>query len=220
MHLYNVSLASSTVQIATHRVETSWEWYVIRAAGFVAVGLLVLLMISGIGQVTGLTYRFIEPVKAWMLHKALAFALCASIAVHVLFLLLDHFVPFSLLQVLVPFQSHYNNGTTVLGIPIGWAVSFGIMAMYGTVILVLSSLGWIDTKKGVWRKLHYLSYLVIFLVFVHALGTGSDLKYGTFRSVFLLLGFLVVLAVAGRLWRAGTLRKTAKPAKRSSRTEE
>ena len=219
MQLYNALFASSTVQIATHRVETSWEWYVIRAAGFVAVGLLVLLMISGIGQVTGFTYRFLEPVKAWMIHKALALALCASIVVHVLFLLLDHFVPFSLPQVLLPFLSHYNNGTSILGLPAGWAVTFGIVAMYGVVVLVLSSLGWIDTKRGIWRKLHYLSYLVILFVFIHALGAGSDLRYGTFRSVFLFLGFIVVLAVIGRLWRAGTLRKAPKQDRRS-RTEE
>lgn len=200
--------AASTVQIATNRVEASWPWYAIRAAGFTAAGLLILLMISGIGQVTGLTYRFLEPVKAWAVHKALAFALLGAIFLHVAFLIIDKYLPFSFAQVLVPFVSHYNNGTTLAGIALGSvAVALGIFAAYGVIIIVLSSLKWIDTKKHTWRWLHYLSYVVMLFVFLHALYTGSDLKYGTFRAFWILLGLIVVLAVVSRLDRAGTLKR-------------
>src|SRR6185369_1770871 len=121
--------ASSEAQIAATRAAASWQWYVIRAAGFTAAGLLFALMVSGIGQVTGLTYRFLEPIKAWALHKALAIALCGAIAVHALFLLFDHFVRFSPAQVLVPFVSHYSNHTTLLGLGLGGiAVALGILA--------------------------------------------------------------------------------------------
>jgi hypothetical protein len=71
-------LAVSSIHIATHRVASSWPWYIIRAAGFTAAGLIILLMLSGIGQVTGFTYRFIAPIKAWAIHKALALALCIA----------------------------------------------------------------------------------------------------------------------------------------------
>ncbi|HVV66924.1 MAG TPA: ferric reductase-like transmembrane domain-containing protein [Candidatus Saccharimonadales bacterium] len=203
--------ASSTVQIATQRVETSWEWYVIRAAGFVAAGLLLLLMISGIGQVTGLTYRLIEPVKAWMIHKAMALALCAAIFIHVFFLVVDHFIIFSIPQVAVPFLSHYNNGTTFMGLALGnLAVTFGILAMYGIVIIVLSSLGWIDTHKKIWRWLHYTGYAVILLVFLHGIFIGSDLKYGTFRLLWVLAGLILVLAIISRLRYAGSLKDGSK----------
>ena len=203
-------MASSTVQIATQRVQTSWQWYVIRAAGFVSAGLVLLLMISGIGHVTGLTYRLIEPVKAWMIHKAMALALCAAIFIHVLFILLDaHFVPFSLLQVMVPFLSHYNNGTTFAGLALGsLAVGFGVLATYGVIIIVLSSLGWIDTHKKTWRWLHYTGYAVVLLVFLHGLYIGSDLKYGTFRMAWIAAGLVLILAIISRLLRAGTLRRT------------
>jgi hypothetical protein len=201
-------LATSAVNIATQRVGASWPWYIIRGAGFVAAGLLILLMLSGIGQVTGIIYNFIEPITAWAIHKALAYALCVSIAVHAGFLLIDKYVHFSLLQVLVPFASHYNNGTKLGGVPLGaLAVTLGITAMYGIAIVIASSLGWIDTKKKAWRKLHYLSYAVAFLVFLHALYIGSDLKYGTFRKAWIAVGFIVALAVVVRLWRAGTVKK-------------
>lgn len=207
-HGLMTTFASSEVRIAASRVGSSWTWYVIRAAGFTAAGLLLLLMFSGIGQVTGLSYRFIEPIKAWAIHKALAFALCAAIVVHVIFLLIDHFLPFSLVQVLVPFKSQYSNGTTLLGVSLSSiAVALGILALYGVIIIVSSSLGWINTKKGAWRKLHYLSYFVMLAVFIHALGTGADIRYGTFRAVWMLIGLVLILAVISRVWRAGTLRR-------------
>jgi sulfoxide reductase heme-binding subunit YedZ len=201
-------LAVSSIHIATHRVASSWPWYIIRAAGFTAAGLIILLMLSGIGQVTGFTYRFIAPIKAWAIHKALALALCIAIVIHVSFLLIDHYVRFSLLQLFVPFLSRYNNKTQLLGLPLGWAaIAFGILAMYGVAIIVFSSLGWIDTKKRAWRKLHYLSYIVALFVFLHALTAGSDLEYGAFRAVWILLGLVVLAGIVARIFRSGSLKK-------------
>lgn len=201
--------ATSSLNIASQRVGSSWPWYIIRAAGFAASGLLVLLMLSGIGQVTGLTYRFIEPIKAWALHKAMALALCAAIVIHIGMLLLDHFVSFNIFQILIPFVSHYNNGTSFAGLALGGlAVTFGILAMYGVAVIVLSSLGWIDTRQKTWRWLHYVSYLVMLFVLLHGLFVGTDLKYGLFRAAWLGLGFLVVLGILSRLRRVGSLKKT------------
>lgn len=202
-----LNLATSTTQIVAQRFSTSWPWYIIRGAGFIAAGLVVLLMLSGILQVTGFIYRFIEPITAWAIHKALAIALCVSIAMHIGFLLIDNYVRFSPVQLLVPLESHYNNGTAFLGVALGsLSVSLGILAMYGIAIIVASSLGWIDTKKRAWKSLHYLSYVVAIFIFLHALYTGSDLKYGVFRLAWIGLGAVVILGILSRLWRAGTTR--------------
>jgi len=203
--VFNI-LADSQVQIAAQRVSTSWAWYVVRAAGFISVGLLILLMISGIGLVTGLTFRFFEPIKAWVIHRALALALCASVAIHVIFLLFDHFVPFSLVQVLVPFTATYKR-MTIHGLHVGslW-VALGILSMYGIVIVVLSSLSIIERNKGIWKKLHYVSYAVMLFIFFHALYLGSDLAYGLFRYAWLALGIFLLGMVMMRLYRAGTLK--------------
>lgn len=200
--------AASTVQIAAGRVAASWEWYVIRASGFVAAGLLILLMISGIGHVTGFTYRFLPPLKAWAVHKAMAYALLISIAVHGLFVLLDKYVPFSFFQIFIPFLNHYNNGTSLGGLALGsLAVSFGILAMYGIVLVVLTSLGMLDKKPSVWRRYHLVSYLVVLLVFLHGLYIGTDLKYGTFRGLWIGAGAILLMAVISRLARTGIIKK-------------
>lgn len=202
MGISTALLASGATHVIMQRVSSSWPWYVIRGSGFTAAGLLILLMLSGIGQVTGILYRFVEPIKAWAVHKAMAIALLLAIAVHGSFLLLDKFLPFSLGQILIPLNSTYNNNTMLWGLPLkALAVAFGIIAMYIIMIVVASSLGWIDTKTRRWRNLHYLNYVVILLVFLHALYAGSDLRYGIFREAWTAMFFVLLLAVFVRLWR-------------------
>lgn len=214
MHFVNIHLsylAISTVHIITQRLSISWQWYIVRAAGFTAAGLLILLMLSGIGQVTGYTYRYIEPIKAWAIHKALAIALIISILIHVGFLLAGNLVKFTLPEVTIPFLSNLNNGTKLLGLSLGWAaIAFGIIAMYGIFIIVISSLGIIHTKKKAWKRMHFLSYLVAVLVFFHALYTGSDLKYGVFRAFWIFLGIIVLVGILIRLRRVGTIKNKDK----------
>jgi DMSO/TMAO reductase YedYZ heme-binding membrane subunit len=174
----------------------------------VAAGLLILLMISGIGMVTGFTYRYFQPSKAWIIHRALGIALGISVAIHGIFLLLDNYIKFNILQVLVPFAATYKR-SHIFGLSVGSIyVALGILAMYAIAITLFSSLGWIDSKKGLWKKLHYLNYFIIFAVFFHALFTGSDFAYGVFRAGWIFIGLILLLAIFTRLWRAGTLRKS------------
>lgn len=187
---------------------SAFPWYVIRVSGLLGLGLMGLLMLSGIGQVTGLTYRFIEPLKAWAIHKAVALGLVAVIGIHVLFVLLDSFMPFSLKQILVPFTSSYTNGTTLLGLSLaGWAVGLGVLAMYAVVIIVSSSLGWIDSKKRAWHWLHYLSYFAMGATLLHAVTVGTEFKEGSWRFLLLAGTVVVLLGVISRLMRAGSLRR-------------
>lgn len=201
-------LADVGAQVATNRVANSWAWYVIRASGFVSVGLIFLLMLSGIGQVTGLTYKLWEPVKAWAIHKAMAIALCVSIAVHMLSLLLDHYVSFSIPQIVIPFLSDYSNGSRLFGASLSEiAIASGILAMYGVAVIVASSLGWIDTHKKRWRWLHYISYGVVLLALIHGLGAGTDLAHGFWRGFWLVLAAILGVGIFSRLRRAGTLKR-------------
>src|SRR5450830_605191 len=120
------------ISLALERIASSWPWYGVRAFGLLSAALLVLVILMGIGQVTGFTYRYIEPIKAWAIHRALALSLAVSIALHVLLLLIDKQMRFSIPQILVPFVNTYSNGTKLIGLPFGvLAVTFGILAMYG-----------------------------------------------------------------------------------------
>jgi branched-subunit amino acid transport protein len=161
--------------------------------------------------VTGLTYRFIAPLKAWAIHRAVALGLCGVIAVHVLTLLVDFYMPFPLKEVLVPFASHYTNNTPLFGRLLGmWGVALGIFAMYGLALIVASSLGWIDSHKKAWRWLHYLSYFVMAATLLHALIVGHEFREGSWRLLLLAGTVVVVLGVISRVMRAGSLRRSQK----------
>lgn len=196
----NLILADTALKLA-------WPWYVVRASGVVALALLLLVTISGIGMVTGLTYRFIEPLKAWTIHRAMAIALAVSTLVHMGFLLIDKFAPYSFANILIPFSVRYEH-SHLFGISVGSLYNaMGIIAAYLLAIVLISSLFIIDTKKKFWQWLHYLSYPLMVLVFFHALFLGTDFKHGAVRILWTLFGLVLLAALISRLRRAGTLHK-------------
>ena len=195
------------ITLALERFAGSWTWYGIRAAGWVAAILLVLTVLMGIGQVTGFTYRYIEPIQAWAIHKATSLALAVAIAIHIGLLLIDKYMHFSLAQILIPFTSNYNNGTKLLGLGLGsLAIAFGVLAMYGIALIVLTSLGWIDSKKEAWQKIHFISYLVALFVILHVLYSGTDVRSGWLRAIWIILALVVVAGFISRIRRSGSLK--------------
>lgn len=186
------------------RAKTSWVWYVTRASGLVAAVSLVILILSGIGQITGHTFKFLEPLTAWASHRALGIVFSISLVAHILGVVVDKFVPFSIWQVLVPWLSDYKP-VTVFGIHLGSLyIAFGVLSFYGTVLIMLTSLVWIEKKPYLWKISHLLSYLVMFFVFIHALYLGTDLVHGVLRWLWIVSGVFIVYASIARLWRAKT----------------
>jgi hypothetical protein len=196
---------SSLAQQAVTRTVNTWPWYVARGAGIVAAISLVILLLSGVGFITGHTFRFLEPVTAWASHRALGIVFGISILIHMAGLLFDHFAPFNLLNLLVPWSSNYKP-VTILGFNLGSLyVSLGVLAFYMVALITLYSLVWIDKKPYAWKLTHLLSYVVFIFVFIHALYLGTDLAGGFLRLVWIALGIGVFIAIIIRLWRAKTI---------------
>lgn len=189
----------------TKRTKSSWSWYLTRASGLVAAVSLVILMLSGIGQVTGVTFKFLEPLTAWATHRALGIAFCVSIFLHIFTLLFDHFIHFNIFHLFIPWLSDYKP-VTIFGLKLGSLyIALGVLALYGSVIVVISSLLWVDKKPYIWKIIHLLSYAVMLMVFVHALYLGTDLMHGWLRWLWIGVGIGVVIAIIHRLKRAKTL---------------
>ena len=192
---------SNVVVVRTH---SSWPWYLVRASGLVAGVSLVILMLSGIGSVTGHTFKFLEPLTAWATHRALGIVFIISVGIHMLGLLFDQFVSFNLLSLLVPWAAEYKQ-VTLFGIHFGSLyVALGVLSFYGALAIVLTSLFWIDKKPKIWKFLHIASYIVITLVFFHALMLGTDTGSGWIRLAWVTGGILVAAAAIARLKRVGT----------------
>jgi len=84
-------------------------------------------------------------------------------------------------------------------------VALGVLAFYGLILVVITSLLWIEKKPFLWKIIHLLSYLVMVFVFIHALYLGTDLASGLWRWVWIASGVIVAAAVVARLWRAKTI---------------
>lgn len=195
----------TVAQEISERAASSWPWYVTRASGFVAAGALFMLILSGIGLVGGSAFRFLEPLTAWASHRALGFIFGISVLIHMSSLLFDHFVPFNILDVLVPWLSNYKP-ISLFGFQFGSLfVALGVLAFYGVAAIIITSIVWVDKKPHTWKIFHLLSYLVLLFVFVHALYLGTDLAGGPLRLVWLALGLILALAILYRLWRAKTI---------------
>lgn len=194
----------TVAQRLTNRAKTSWPWYVTRASGLIAAAALVILIISGIGQVTGYTYKLLDPLTSWASHRALGITFGVAVLVHMFSLVFDKFVSFNLLQVLVPWLSDYRPAV-VFGWHVGslW-VALGVLAFYFCAVVIITSLIWVEKKPYTWKFIHLLSYLIILFVFVHALYLGTDLAHGFLRIVWWFFGLLIVLACLNRVWRAYT----------------
>jgi len=195
----------TVAQKLADRTKSSWSWYLVRGAGFVAAAALVVLMLSGMGLVTGFTFRFLEPLTAWATHRALGIVFGISILLHMLGLFFDHFAPFNLVQLLVPWVSDYKP-VTLFGVNVGSLyVALGVLAFYGVALVIITSLLWVEKKPYLWKLVHLLSYLVMIFVFIHALYLGTDLTHGVLRWAWIATGFGVAGVVLYRLWRAKTV---------------
>ena len=191
-------------QILTHLM-SAWPWYLTRASGFVAAFCLLLLMLSGIGFITGHTFLFLEPLMGWATHRSLGIALTVSLLIHMFVLLFDHFNSFSLDNLLVPFNSTYKT-LTIDYVSFGSLyLAFGIIAFYTIIIVMMTSVSWMDEKPTAWRLVHFLSYATMFLVFLHGLFLGTDLQDGALRWIWIVSGAILFGALVARVWRAGTL---------------
>jgi predicted ferric reductase len=187
------------------RAQNSWPWYVTRASGLVAAVAMVLLMLTGIGFITGTTYSFLEPLTGWATHRALGIILAISLTLHIVALYFDHFVPFSIKDLLIPFASTYKP-LEIFGISLGSLyVALGVLSFYISILIVVVSLVWVEGRKRAWKTIHLLSYLAMAFMFVHALFLGTDLSHGVLRYAWIAVGAAVLAASLARLWRAKTL---------------
>lgn len=139
-------------------------WYVARAGGLVAWGLIVASSVWGLLLAMRTFGRRVT--SAWMLsvHRYLGALAIMFTGAHVLAIVADNFVHFDLADALVPMAASWH--------PL--AVAWGIAGMYLLVTIELTSLLRRHLSARVWRGIHLLSYALFAVVTVHLLTAGTD----------------------------------------------
>jgi DMSO/TMAO reductase YedYZ heme-binding membrane subunit len=177
-------------------------WYVARAGGIVAWALVLASCTWGLLHALRAFGR--RPSPSWMLstHRYLSALAIAFVAVHVLSILADDFVHFSLADVLVPMVSAWH--------PV--AVAWGIVGMYLLVAVEVSSLTRARLSPKVWRSIHMLSYVLLALVTIHFLAAGTDTNDLLPTTSLVLIGVATVFGAAMLLtWRTAPKVRAAAP---------
>ncbi|MEX2255080.1 MAG: ferric reductase-like transmembrane domain-containing protein [Acidimicrobiia bacterium] len=183
-------------------------WYVARASGVVAWGLLTAGVIMGLWVSMRLTRS--RPRPAWTLdvHRFLGALAVIFLGVHLLGLVADSYVEFGVKEVLVPFASTWQPT----------AVAWGVIACYLLLAIELTSLAMRRLPRKLWRGIHLTSYALFVLATVHMFTAGTDA--GRWPVQWLGLGGVSVVAflTLTRVLRAGDREPTAVAARRE-RTE-
>jgi DMSO/TMAO reductase YedYZ heme-binding membrane subunit len=161
-------------------------WYVARSGGIVAWALLAASVLWGLALSTKVMRG--KPRPNWILdlHRFLGGIALLFTGVHVIALVLDSYVHFGLVEILVPFTGSWH--------PV--AVAWGVISLYLLLAVELTSLARKRISKRTWRMTHYLSFPLFLLTTVHALTAGTD------RSTLPLRATVIVVSavITGLTW--------------------
>ena len=161
-------LSSMSITLAATGVTANpLLWYVTRAAATSAYITLSVTVIIGLFRSLARVSRLRNARILWLMdetHPWLAVLTVGLVALHLISLIFDPLIPFSLLNVLLPFDQPYR--------PL--AVDLGVLALYGLAVVWLSS--WVKRRitYARWRALHYTSFAAFALVTFHGIFAGSD----------------------------------------------
>jgi len=168
-------------------VDVSLTWVATRAAGYTSFALLTVSVSLGLLLSSQWRSSRWPRFATTELHRFVTLLTLVFIAIHVIVALLDRFIRFRPVEVLVPFISHYR--------PL-WT-GIGIVAAYLAAAVWLST--WLQRLIGYrwWRRLHFATFVVYAAAAAHAIGSGSDTgsvwSWGIYAASFLLVGGLLVL---------------------------
>ncbi|HEY7295179.1 MAG TPA: ferric reductase-like transmembrane domain-containing protein, partial [Dehalococcoidia bacterium] len=168
---------------------TNVPWYLSRAAGFVAYLVLFVTVTLGLAIRTKAFDRIVARWRVTDLHGFLALLAGLFVVGHVLALLGDTFIGFSLVQLLVPFASPYEAVWT----------GIGQLIAYLLLLILISFPARRLIGYRTWRILHYLTFLAFLGALAHGVFTGTDSPQRWAQVIYLATAGVVALLVLYRI---------------------
>lgn len=165
---------------------TEWIW--LRAAGIGAYVALFLAVAWGLVSTTGVVTTRVSKASSNRFHASVATSGLALLGIHLVLLLMHDFVPFDLLDILVPVRSSYR--------PFG--VALGIVAMYALVVVSVTS--WVRSRMSTaaWRGIHLLAIPAFILSLLHGVFAGTDTERPWMFAIYATTGIATLFLVLVR----------------------
>jgi sulfoxide reductase heme-binding subunit YedZ len=184
-------LQMTSVTIAARATADPTLWYFTRAAAVAAYIFLTLTVTLGLSRSMLRSGRVRSPWLFWLsdeTHQFLALLTAGFVAIHLLALLFDPLIPFSLANLLFPLDEPYR--------PV--AAGLGVLSLYGLGLVLLTSWGRKRLSHGTWRTLHFLSFPAFALVTLHGILAGTDTNQPWMLLLYLGAGALFAFLIALR----------------------
>lgn len=180
-----VAVGSSLSSLfATNSVQ-SW-WYVTRAAGLTSYFLLWLSMVWGMAISTKFFHPAVDGSYSYDFHEFLSLLGLGFVLLHVVVLMLDKYLAFNILQILIPFVDTYRPLWVGMGI-IGFYI-FGLV----TVTFYIRKM--IGTRA--FRAIHVLSLLGYAGATLHGLYAGTNSALTVTQLLYILSALVVLFLTA------------------------
>ena len=197
---------------ATNSVHTTW--FITRAAGWVAYFLMWFSMVWGLVIPTKFFERYLSPTFVVDFHEYISLLAIGFVILHVSVLLIDQYLPFTLVQILVPFLSTYRP------LWVGLGVIGAYLALLVTVTFYLRKR--IGQKR--FKAIHTLSVFAYLGVILHAFFSGSDSSLAVVQLVYVSSFLVIVFLTSYWLIQARQLKKAkvvrAIPSRQTSQVKQ
>jgi predicted ferric reductase len=145
--------------------DPKFYWYLSRASAMVAFGLLWVSMASGLIITNKMARIWPGAFTAFDLHQFTSLLGLGFAAFHGLILLGNAYVPYSIVQIVVPFG---NDAYRQLWVGIG-QVALYLSALVSFTFYVRKKIG-----SKAWHVIHFLSYGLFALSLLHGVFAGTD----------------------------------------------
>ena len=141
-------------------------WFANRATGAVTMVLLTASVVLGMGTTVRWKSTFWPRYINVGLHRNVSLMFVCFLAVHIVAAVIDPFANLGWRDALIPFVSSYRP----------FWLGLGVVAAEIAVALILTTAVRSLISYGLWRLIHWLSYVSWPLALLHGLGTGSDVR--------------------------------------------
>jgi predicted ferric reductase len=179
-------------------------WYLSRGTAFISLSLLWLSMALGLGMTNKMARLWPGAPASFAIHEYVSLLGLAFAIFHGLVLLGDHYINFTLTQIIMPF-------TTTSYRPL-W-VGLGQIGFYIWVIVAMTFYIRQIIGQKTWRLIHYLSLAIYLLGLVHGLFSGTDSPTHWAQQYYWISGgillFLFIYRIVATI--ADKLARTQKP---------
>lgn len=157
-------------------------WYVTRSSAIIAYLLLFLSTAWGLAVPSKIINPLIDPASTFDFHQFISLLMLGFALLHILVLTLDRYLPYSTLQILVPFLSPYR--------PV-W-VGIGILSFY--ILLLVTVTFYIRQRIGMstFRVIHVLSLPGYLGITLHGLYAGTDSPLVSMQLLYQGTGLIVI----------------------------